>query len=354
MSELQFSLLVIGIAVVLLVYGYNAWQQRLYRRRFGAAFKPRHGDALYQGGRSFGDLPDPLADKMEQALPEESILSSASDEACKTLSEETDYIAVMFAATPLHASVLAPLWHRRFDFGKNIYVCGVREAGGGWEKVVAESPVAYDTLRVALQLADRNGAVSETRLSYFRDMLRDIADEIQAEVNLPDVVEAAVSARKLDEFCAEVDQMIGLNILAGGERKLMGNDIARVATMHGLTLQADGSYYLLDARGHTLFVLTNYDNIPFQHHTLNQARASGLSLLLDVPRVENPAHRFDEMAQLAAELAEDLRAAVVDDQRVALSADALAMVRGQIVAIERRMQSYSVNPGSLKARRLFF
>ncbi len=50
MSELQISLLAIGIVAVLAVYGYSAWQQREYRRRFGATFNQNYGDALYTTG----------------------------------------------------------------------------------------------------------------------------------------------------------------------------------------------------------------------------------------------------------------------------------------------------------------
>ena len=39
MSELQISLLVIGIAMIVAVYVYNLWVQRQYQRKFGAAFK---------------------------------------------------------------------------------------------------------------------------------------------------------------------------------------------------------------------------------------------------------------------------------------------------------------------------
>ncbi len=39
MSELQKSLLMIGLGVIIAVYVYGWWQQRSYRRKFGTAFK---------------------------------------------------------------------------------------------------------------------------------------------------------------------------------------------------------------------------------------------------------------------------------------------------------------------------
>lgn len=355
MSELQISLIAIGILVVLAVYGYGAWQQRKYRSRIGAAFKTRHGDALYHGvlAEEPEARPEPEASEAGQILPETYIPESIPDDLCTTLDPETDYIAVLFGSSGLPASVLAPVWQRRFDFGKNLCVCGVPESGGPWEKVAAESPRRYVTFRLSLQLADRGGAASEARLADFRDLLRDTADAIPAEVNVPDVAGAAASARRLDAFCSEVDQTIGLNILPSGEHLLRGNDIAQAAARYGMALQADGAFHLLDAQGRTVFSLANFDNTPFQHHTMDEMLAIGLSLQLDVPRVERPTRRFDEMVVLARVIGEDLGAAVVDDHRTTLSDRAIALIRAQVAAIEKKMHSYPIIPGSALARRLF-
>jgi len=56
---------------------------------------------------------------------------------------------------------------------------------------------------------------------------------------------------------------------------------------------------------------------------------------------------------LARELGQGLRASVVDDNHVALSETAVAMIRGQVATIENRMLEYPVVPGSAQARRLF-
>ena len=359
MSELQISLLIIGVFVVLAVYGYNGWQQRQYRRRFGAAFRQPGEDALYHPSteKSLGKILDETV--VGQALPAEPAQASVMVErrrwprGCGLLDAATDYIAVLLFNSPANAQALAPLWQQRFDFRKNVYVCGLNTASGAWEKVIAESQLSYSAFKLALQLADRSGAVSETRLADFRDLARDIAAQQQAEAELPDVAAASARALELDAFCAEVDQMIGINILPSGERMFSGSEIASVAAQHGMSLQADGAFHLLNARGYTVFSLSNYDNVPFQHHSLNQMRVNGLTLLLDVPRVEQPTQRFDEMAVLARQLAMELRAAMVDDHRVAMGESGIAQIREQVAAIESRMLSGKILAGSVQARRLF-
>ena len=360
MSELQVSLLAIGIAVVLAVYGYNWQQQRQYRRKFGAAFKNGRSDALY------GDAQEKPADEIladaavTQELPLEPAQADVTVEERRLGAREyslvdaaTDYIAVLTLVNPANSHALEPLWQRRFDFGKGMHVYGLNVASNAWEKVIPESSPLYSTFKLALQLADRSGAASKVRLEDFRDLVRYIAGQAHAGAELPDVDAAAARALELDGFCSEVDQMIGLNILPGGERLFSGTEIAGLAGQYGMSLQADGAFHLPDAYGHTLFKLCSYDNTPFLHLTLDQMWVNGVTLLLDVPRVEEPAQRFSEMAVLARQMAMDLRASVVDDSRVALGDRSIAQILEQVAAIENRMLSGKLAPGSAQARRLF-
>ncbi len=359
MSELQISLLVAGVLAVLAVYGYSAWQQRQHRRRFGAPSRQQGEDAPDRGTPE--DLSVTLLGEaaLGQALPPEAVRPIARAERrrwpreCDLLDAATDYIAVLSLRSPANAQTLAQLWQQRFDFRRNVCVCGLNAASGAWEKMLAESPSSYSAFKLALQLADRSGAVSEAKLGEFRNLVRGIAEQQQAEAELPDIAAAAARALELDTFCAGVDQMVGLNILPGGERAFPGSEILSAAAQHGLVLRADGAFHLQDARGFTVFSLSNYDNAPFLHQGLEQMRVNGLTLLLDVPCVEQPAHRFDDMAVLVRQLAMSLHAAVVDDRRVALGEPGIAQIREQVAAIESRMLAYQIVPGSPQARRLF-
>jgi len=120
-----------------------------------------------------------------------------------------------------------------------------------------------------------------------------------------------------------------------------------------MTLEADGAFHLLDTHGHSLFSLANQDAKPFQHHTPETAGTAGITLLLDVPRTENPAKQFFRMARIARELARELQANLVDDHRVALTDPALAVIREQIIRVEEKMCANDIVPGSAQARRLF-
>lgn len=353
MSELQIGLLTIGIVVVVGVYGYGFWQQRTYQNRYGATFGGQREDALYQSAPA-AEVAGVLIEEEVAVLEyNETHRAVADDEMYHLLEAATDYVVEIMPGNPQSSDVLAPLWAQRFDFGKNVNACGLNVATGHWERLIPESHPSYSAFKIGLQLADRSGAVSEVRLTEFHDILQEVASQIQSEIVLPSLPETLQRANELDEFCAGVDQMIGLNILAGSDRLLFGSEIAKVAEHHGLLLQADGTFHLLGTHGRTVFTLGSMDGTLFQHHTLTQTRVQGLTLLLDVPRVEQPAQRFDEMAALARELAKELRATLVDDHRVALGEVAIGQIREQVAVLERRMLEGKIVPGSAQALRLF-
>ncbi|HEX5339151.1 MAG TPA: cell division protein ZipA C-terminal FtsZ-binding domain-containing protein [Gallionella sp.] len=401
MSELQAALLAIGFGMIVAVYVFGWWQQRKYRRKFGAAFKSGHADALYQEGAArpaeLADEPEVLpvvepvtehclrieteeatgpvsaesvaieaevAADIETAVSDEGaaeeapvaeqvVAEPAQDESCALLDASGDFIIELRLAEPSPASVLDGLWQRKFDFGKPVQVCGLTLNAPRWERAIAEGQTLYARFRIALQLVDRGGAITATKLADFRDLVQGVARNIKADVSVPDVPQTHQCAVELDAFCAEVDQMVGVNLVVPGERLLSGSRIAEAASLQGMTLEADGAFHLLGAQGHSLFSLINQDNQPFQHHTLATHTTRGLTLLLDVPRVEMPTSQFDRMLDVAHGLARELQVNLVDDHRVVLSEAGLSRIREQIAVVEAKMCGNGIAPGSAQARRLF-
>ncbi len=382
MSELQAALLAIGFGVIVVVYAYGWWQQRKYRRKFGAAFKASHADALYQesppkpaepvehvmaavelqpveeaatvdvraaSSEAVGESVEPVAPVEAEAIPP----AREPDGLCALLDARSDFVVELVLAEPAPAAVLDGLWQRKFDFGKPVVVCGLTLNTPHWERAIAESQALYERFRIALQLVDRGGAISAAKLGDFRDLVLGIADHIKADAAVPDVHDTHQRALELDAFCADVDQMVGINLVPPGERQLNGARIAQAASMFGMTLEADGAFHALDAQGHSLFSLINHDSKPFQPHTLETFGTGGVTLLLDVPRVAQPSAQFGRMLETAREFARELQVNVVDDRRVVLTDGGLNLIRSQIAEVEAKMAENGIPPGSAQARRLF-
>lgn len=345
MSEFQFSLLTIGIVVVAGVFLYGQWQQWRYRRSTCVPLREEVSHRIPSEADAVDDKNDPL-------MPDPST-NNTTDDVCGLLNDATDYVVTFLLKTPQTSGALESLWQRRFDFGKNVYSCGLNTGSSLWERLIPESEQPYRAFRLGLQLVDRSGPVSEVRLRQFSELLGDIAGQLQIEVKLPSLDEAIKRAHQLDRFCADVDQMVGINLMTTGDRKLFGTEVASAAERMGMSLQADGTFHLLNEQGATLFSFSASDGTHFQHHTLNQSRVDSLTLLLDIPRVSEPVHCFDAMVALAQELAITLRTTMVDDQRVALNEGAIAQIRAQVAATEDLMLVGHITPGSAQALRLF-
>jgi len=359
MSELQAALLTIGFGVIVVVYAYGWWQQRQYRRKFGTAFKSSHTDALYQdigASQAMRSQQTASAPMLEEALVEANADATATallNESCALLDGRSDFIIELHLDEPGPPAVLDGLWQRKFDFGKPVQVCGLTLGTKKWERAIAEGQTLYARFRIALQLVDRGGMVSAAKLADFRDLVLGVAKHIKADTTVPDLDEMHRHAVELDAFCAEVDQMVGINLVPHGERSLPGSKISQAAAMQGMTLESDGAFHLLNSHGHSQFSLINQDSKPFQHLTLETFSTGGITLLLDVPRVEDPGNQFDQMMHVARELARELQVSVVDDHRLALSDNGLALIRARIAGVEAKMRDHGITPGSSQALRLF-
>ncbi|MGC2164890.1 MAG: cell division protein ZipA C-terminal FtsZ-binding domain-containing protein [Gallionella sp.] len=356
MSDLQIALLAIGFGVLVAVYVLGWWQQRRYRQKFGTAFKSNHGDALYTNSI---DPPLDVSD-LELNVPAasgspavESAFPAMSEDSCAVLDARSDFIIELHLIEPSPAAVLVGFWQRKFDFRKPVQVCGMAMSSRKWERVIAESHTLYDRFRVALQLVDRGGAISEAKLADFNDLVLGVAAQIKAQTTVPDIRAVYRHAVKLDEFCASVDQVVGVNLIPPKNKMIRALDISRAAALHGMTLEADGAFHLLDTQGYSLFSLINQDTVPFQHHTLETFATAGITFLLDVPRVEQPTVRFNEMITVAKDLAGKLGLKLVDDQNVETSDLGLESTRKRIAGVDARMNANAIAPGGPQARRLF-
>lgn len=235
--------------------------------------------------------------------------------------------------------------------GKPIRAFGLRE-DGVWEALGPYPAVAYDAVEWGMLLADRNGPVSAVMLDAFCNALYEFAAEHGGAVSCTDRQDALDLAQNLDQFCAGVDVMIGLNVVSPSHQPMTGEDVFETVKAAGLDLGVDGAFVLRDGQGRTLFSVTNQEETPFP------AQGSGLSthgvtLLFDVPRVDNGLAVFDRMTNLGFGLAERLGARLVDDNGHQVSQDSLNKDRALLANFYGRMQDRGIPAGSERALRLF-
>ncbi len=227
---------------------------------------------------------------------------------------------------------------------------GWSDAAGQWERVVADGE--YRRVRVGLLLADRNGPVGEADLLTFSRAMQALAESALSVTELPPREPALEAAIALDQFCANVDIQIGLNVITRGT-VFPGTKIRALAEAAGLTLDADGRFVRRDDDGNVLFTLANQESAGFHAESMKSMSTHGLQLTLDVARVSHGDRVFAQMLELGRRMADVLGGVLVDDNRRPLSEAMLEPFRRQIAQYQSQLAARGFPAGGPLALRLF-
>jgi FtsZ-interacting cell division protein ZipA len=202
-------------------------------------------------------------------------------------------------------------------------------------------------------LANRSGPVHAPQLNGFCDAVHGWAERHGMAATIPDVAAGLKAAQELDVLCGDMDVAIGLNVVAQPGDAFSGEQVAGAATESGFSLESDGVFHWRDTDGKTLFTMENHETEPFAADRLEAMQTSGLTLLLDVPRVADAGAALDEMARVGGLLAGNLGGFLVDDNRVALQAAGVERIKAQLREIHDAMAARDIPAGGSRAQRLF-
>ena len=386
MSDLQTSLIIVGVVVVAGVYIFNLFQDRKYQREAEKTFSREAGEQSGVGlQKARVEAPIPVGDTTLRIEPQlETVLSYAEPPAPQEIIKETppvqprviqekpspqprvevgipstgldsaiEYIVQVHAGDPLQVQALAPAIARSTQLGKAVRWMGLSQESQVWEPLIAERSGVYIELRAGMQLTDRNGAVSDEQLSAFCELIRELAVEQFAIAECPDRSVALATAQDLDQFCVDVDVLIGLNVVAQAAEPFPGTKIRAFAEAAGMKLDGEGVFHYRNEQGDSLFSLCNHESMPFTPDNIKQLTTHGVTLVFDVPRVADGLRVFDQMAALGARMTHALGGVLVDDNIRPLSDAGLEKIRSQLRTIYAKMQTKQVPPGSPRALRLF-
>lgn len=371
MSDLQIGLGMLGVVVVASVFAFNWWQERQFRRRAEDSFASRHDDILLdQEAPAIPAAPPPpparalaedetqrIEPRMEPQLESVSSESGVSAAPPAVLDAglprpEVDYIVEMRAGEFVVVEHLAKLQQQLVGLGRRIAFSGFDYQTKIWGPLTLDA-ARYTAVRAAIQLVDRSGPVTQEQLQMFGEAMRETAHHMSAIADLPDFAPALQQAAVLDEFCAEVDVVVGINVIARTGQNFHGTKIRALAEAAGFHLRPDGIFHTTDEQGATLFSLDNQESDPFLADKIRNLITPGITFLLDVPRVGNGLRAFDRMVAISRTMADALDGMLADDNRVMLNDTGLDRIRNQLRSIYAAMERRGIQPGSPLALRLF-
>jgi len=352
MSDLQISLLVIGGFVIAVVYLFNWWQEREFRRRAEHAFAHEHTDVLLQGAV------EQNSERLEPVIPAAAGVAaparSGTPGTAATIDPVIDYVVEVSLQSASDAADLhEKLQALTLNWGKPVLVAGYDPARGEWYPAGVGSGVRSSQLRFAMQMANRDGCVTQDQLVSFRDSVLGWAARYQGKAKCPDVAEAYAMAAQLDRFCAGVDLAIGINVTAGDGAPFSGARIRTLAEAAGLRLGQDGVFRCYDEHAGTLFSLDNNEPMPFQPENLITLSTGSVSFQLDLPRVEAALRVIDIMYVTAGNFAKALGGTLADDNGSALTEHSIEGIRQQVQGILAKLEAAQIAAGGARALRLF-
>ncbi len=389
-SDLQLSLIALGSAGVVAVLAYNKWQEARQRKLAQRIFSADHVDVLLDGGASgetgtrssdepvttyadyepnetheahgsmdpyeridpVFDLPEPVEAEIAEEPP--FVTGREEDPPGKPLLELADpaidcLVSLSFARPVVVSLFWAAQWQLLAAFEGRLRWIGAHT--GNWHQLSAHDGVACHRLIGALLLADRNGPLGEVELACFFSAIRQLAEEFPAEIELPEAAGVLACAQELDTFCASVDWRLGLNVLSRSGSAIDFPRLGSLVEAAGFFRRDDGLYEARDEFGQTQLTLASLGGLPF---SCDEALPiAGLTLSIDVPRVENGIAAFDRLLVFAQDLMAAADALLVDDQRATLEDAALGAIRAKIGEFQEKMAALDIPAGGRRAMRLY-
>lgn len=389
-SELQIALIGAGAAAVGMVWGYNAWQDRKHRSTAERIFKGGQGDALLDGQPSATPAAPPAAydtrrEPMERLEPRFGDPAHDAEHAAagpdqtppaaadvpptgrevepqpvlpalpiEYADEVVDCVLRLTAPAPVPAPAVWAMQNAwAAELSKPLHWLVRSEADGLWRLSDVHDSGRYGEWVAALQLADRRGPVSDGELARFFDGVQQVAKQSGAELELPSRSVTVLRADRLDQFCASVDIQFVLHVVEALGGVFPGTKLRGVAEAAGLALEADGVFRARDEAGGELFTVANLGTERLDAESIKSLATHGLTLTLDVPRVTDGALAFDRMLATARQLAATMGGELVDAQRVPLSVAMIDAIRAKTAELQQTMRNAGVDPGGIRALRLF-
>lgn len=218
---------------------------------------------------------------------------------------------------------------------------------------VSINPIQMQKVACSIQLADRSGYISKTTLTRFQYEVDKLGHKLAAHIEWLTVGDPWRIASELDQFCIEVDKLVGFHIVQGANGPFTGTKLRGLAEASGLALESDGAFAMNDDQGQRLYSIVNKDGLPFALDTLRSSLVSGVSFQLDIPRVKNCVEVFNQMVLAAKQMETSLGAMLLDDHQKPVGEVQVEKVRQQLKLIHGKMLARGIVPGSTTALRLF-
>ncbi|WP_286894300.1 cell division protein ZipA C-terminal FtsZ-binding domain-containing protein [Achromobacter sp. UBA2119] len=356
MSDLQIGLIALGVLLILLVLGFNWWQDRRVRRKMQSHFPTSEQDPLLGAGVAGASAATAGASRREPGMGGDSARvqpgqpapvdpGSDADDA-----EEPDpacevVIEVNFAE-PVRGADLLPYMQSLRNVGRKP-VRVFAETDQRRHRARVHAGESYASMQLAVLLANRSGPLTAIEWSQAWARAQDMAERFDATIEGPDQQAVLEQGARLDDTCAALDTQVGLTLLLGSAQPAA--EVMAVARDVGFV--ADGNRLAWpNENGVARFTLARADGAAFD---AGMGGIERLYLLLDVPCSPADTRAFGRMVDVGRDLASRLRAELVDDQGKPLADGSETVIDERLQVLFGQLEQAGLPAGSERAQRVF-
>ncbi|HEC13072.1 MAG TPA: hypothetical protein ENI80_07440 [Acidiferrobacteraceae bacterium] len=274
--------------------------------------------------------------------------------------EVVDFVARVQGETIVpRDTVLGIYKQNEYLLDKHRCIYGLNEDNGLWRDLEQEPENGqYTDIELAIQLADRDGPVSESELNKFAQMGLRIADMLVRPIKFSMSFEAALErAGDLDNFCRTYDVLAIINMVSRGEERFAGPGIDRLAKECGMQLGNMNIYHKINTQtqgGRYLYSIANmYKPGDFDPNNLEGFQTKGLTFFLNIPTAFDPPKVYADMIHTVKTFSDRFGGVLLDRDRHTLDDATLERIGQHVDRIAKEMDKEGVVPGGEAALRLF-
>jgi hypothetical protein len=350
--NLTTALIALALLVLAGIVGQGMWKARRIARRPGGLSVVVDDDLRREPVLDDVVAPPP-DDELPAAAPARADSRLAPARRTVRLDALIDAIATLSVDAPVAGERVLPHLPGANRVGtKPFFIEGLNSETGEWETIAPNA--RYSEFQAGVQMANRNGALNEIEFSEFVQKLETFAQAIGASTDLPDMLESVARARELDAFASQHDAQLVALLRASSVAWSVGY-LQQVAQRHGFVPGAVPGRLVLPSHeeGAPPVLVLGFDAQAALADDPGHAAVRELTLGLDVAQTEELAEPFAAWHGIARKLADDLDAAIVDDQGQLITLHAFSAIHAELTRLYEALMAHDLAAGSPGARRLF-
>jgi len=243
---------------------------------------------------------------------------------------------------------------REFELSKPHRIFGLSYPTRMWCDLEKQPDSArFTDFGLTLQLADRQGPVDEGEINQFSQMVLKLSEVFGRRFQFScDFDEALKQAEFLDKIIKKYDALAILNIVARNDAFPLA-DIDAAARCLEMTPNQKNVYVKHEGR-HIVYRMADKEKARHDKSSASSEQTTrGLTLFMDIPRIQDPARVFNDMVNDAKELCKRLDGKLVDESHRGMTQKGLKRIGQEIRAMATEMERDGITPGGESALKLF-